>query len=83
MEKKTARQTALDHGLCNCDEAYTSRNMTAPEYHAFAVSEAMDAGRYKKALQEIALMDLCPADTDINTIVAILRIANEALNPSK
>lgn len=40
---KTAEQTALDHGLCRCDEAYTKRGLTAPDcpYHAFSVEEAM------------------------------------------
>lgn len=37
-------EIALEYGLCNCDEAYTKRNLTAPDcpFHAFAVSEAME-----------------------------------------
>lgn len=62
IEQATLEQIALDHGLCNCNEAYTSRNMTAPDcpFHAFAVPEAMEAyaglfrvneQRYKEALE--------------------------------
>lgn len=31
------------YGLCNCDESYTNRNLTAPDcpYHAFPIEEAM------------------------------------------
>ena len=40
---KRLEEIALEYGLCNCDEAYTKRNMTSPDcpFHAFAVSEAM------------------------------------------
>lgn len=41
---KTKEEIALSLGLCNCDEAYTSRGMTAPDcpLHAFAIEEAME-----------------------------------------
>ena len=37
-------QIALKYGLCNCDEAYTKRGLTAPDcpWHAWAVDEAME-----------------------------------------
>lgn len=37
-------EIALKLGLCKCDEAYTSRGLTAPDcpYHSMCVSEAMD-----------------------------------------
>lgn len=42
---KTAEETAKDFGLCNCDEAYTSRGLTAPDcpWHSSATEEAMEA----------------------------------------
>lgn len=43
-------EIALKYGLCNCDEAYTSRGLTAPDchWHSTAVDEAMD--EYAKEL---------------------------------
>lgn len=44
MTMKTAKEIAIKYGLCNCDEAYTSRGLTAPDcpLHGFAVEEAME-----------------------------------------
>lgn len=39
----TLEEIAYQFGLCNCDEAYKNRGLTAPDcpWHAFAIEEAM------------------------------------------
>jgi hypothetical protein len=52
---KRLEEIALEYGLCNCDEAYTKRNMTSPDcpFHAFAVSEAME--QYAREVAQASL----------------------------
>jgi hypothetical protein len=52
---KRLEEIALEHGLCNCDEAYKNRNLTAPDcpFHAFAVSEAME--QYAREVAQASL----------------------------
>lgn len=55
-------QIALKYGLCNCDEAYTKRGLTAPDcpWHAFAIEEAMEEYaelRIKEAQQGVWVGD--------------------------
>ena len=60
MKNKSKEEIAIAYGLCNCDEAYTLRGMTAPDcpWHSFAVEEAMDewkdqeTARLKELIQE-------------------------------
>lgn len=59
LESKKAmsrlEEIALEYGLCNCDEAYKNRNLTAPDcpFHAFAVSEAME--QYAREVAQASL----------------------------
>jgi hypothetical protein len=41
---KAAYNTAIQHSLCKCDEAYTSRGLKAPDcpLHAYGIDEVMD-----------------------------------------
>lgn len=44
MKNKKAEEIAIKYGLCDCNEAYKSRGLTAPDcpLHAYSVIEAME-----------------------------------------
>lgn len=69
-------EIALKYGLCNCNEAYTSRNLTAPDcpFHAFAIQEAME--EYAKECIESSLKKASE-----NLSIYYFKDLNEKRNP--
>lgn len=67
---KTLEEIAIEHGLCTCSDAYTSRNLQAPDcpLHAFAVSEAMEAYAGQFRQKWIPVSEVMPP---FNTIVLL------------